>query len=253
MKATVTGTISAINGKNVIIKDETGTFQIYNPTNLAELGLGDKITITGTIGEHNSTKQINASATATIDEDHSEVGCKYPETGLTAVCTLCGAITEHTCVDTTPADGKCDLCEATVVAPGSTLASVEILTYASENNLKTDGSVKYSEIIIDENVKLTIGGGSNSGKIFSDGLRLYATDTPAGSITITAAEGKTIKSVKITTVTGIYAFLQVTGNTAEDLSNTEVEVNASSITFNTVKNGDKGKQSIITKIEVVYE
>ena len=100
---------------------------------------------------------------------------------------------------------------------------------------------------------MTIGGGSNSGKIYSDDLRLYATDNPAGSITITAAEGKKIKSVKITTATGTYAFLQVTDNPAEDLSNTEVEVNASSITFNTVKNGDKGKQSRISMIEVVYE
>ncbi len=112
-KATVTGTVTYINGKNMTITDSTGSFNFYNLTNTSSIGLGDVITVTGTISAYNSANQISG-ATATIDTDHSASdACVYPETGLTAVCTICDAVNpEHTeCADS-DSDSKCDACGA---------------------------------------------------------------------------------------------------------------------------------------------
>ena len=111
--AIVKGTIVEFKGSkgdNVIISDGTTTFVVYSPANLASLGLGDKITVEGTIGSYNGTKQLAKGATAVIDEDHSAVGCKYPETGLTAICTVCAAVKTHDCADGDDEGNKCDAC-----------------------------------------------------------------------------------------------------------------------------------------------
>ena len=105
---------------------------------------------------------------------------------------------------------------------------------------------------LDDNISVSIAGGTNSGKYYADGgIRIYATDQPAGSITITAAEGYTIKSISFTLATnGTYAFLQLDGVTVTN--GQVVEINAASATFNTVKNGSNGKQVRIAEITVVY-
>ncbi len=127
--ATVKATVTSIDGKTVIITDATGSFQLYNPTNLADLGLGDKITVTGKIGEYNKTKQISG-ATPVIDEDHSVVGCKYPETGLTAICTVCGVVKEHTCADA-DTDTKCDACGEAMPVAGEVEVKYDFSKYAA--------------------------------------------------------------------------------------------------------------------------
>ena len=142
--------------------------------------------------------------------------------------------------------------EPTEPEPDSVNLNVVISEYAASNGW-TIGT-QYSDIVLDDVITMTIAGGDNSGKFYDgDHIRVYATDTPAGTVTFTAADGYKIVTVKIITVEGTYAFLQINGNSAEDLSNVLVAVNADTVTFNTVKNGSSGKQVRITGIEITYE
>ena len=106
---------------------------------------------------------------------------------------------------------------------------------------------------LDDNVSVKINGGNNTGKAYSgDHIRIYATDSPAGTITITVPEGYELVSIKITTQTGTYAFLYVDGTTT-DISNKSVDVSGNSVLLNSVKNGSDGKQVRVTAFEVVYK
>ncbi len=117
----------------------------------------------------------------------------------------------------------------------------------------TGTNLKDTTVALDDVVSFTINGGANSGKYYADGIRVYASDTPAGTITVTVAEGYELASVKIMTLTGTYAFLQIAGDTTENYSNLAASVSGSSVTFNAVKNGSNGKQVRVIGFEVVYK
>ena len=109
------------------------------------------------------------------------------------------------------------------------------------------------EFALDDVVTVKVDGGSNSGKAYSgDHIRIYATDSPAGSLTITLAEGYELVSVNVSAKTGTYAFLCV-GSDTTDISNITTAVSGSSVVLNSVKNGSNGKQIQVTAIEVVYK
>ena len=114
---------------------------------------------------------------------------------------------------------------------------------SSANNLK-------NAYAIDDVVSISVAGGYNSGKFYTDHLRIYATDTPAGSITLTAVEGYKIQSVSFGLVTGTYAFLQYNGATVTN--GQTVDINAASAVFNTVKNGSDGKQVRLLSVTITY-
>ncbi len=126
------------------------------------------------------------------------------------------------------------------------------LTYAQAQGM-TIGSTSATQCKtwpIDSNITMTVAGGQHSGKIYTDGVRIYATDSPAGSITFTAPAGMTIKSIKFSIATGTYADLQYNGSAVTN--GQVVSINASSATFNSVKVGSEGKQVRIANVEVVY-
>ena len=102
------------------------------------------------------------------------------------------------------------------------------------------------------NTEIKVNGGNNTGKAYNgDHIRVYATDTPAGTLTITLAEGYELVSVKVSAQTGTYAFLSV--NDIKDVCNKTVGIYGNSVVLKTVKNGDNGKQVRVTAIEVVYQ
>ena len=198
---------------------------------------GDVITVTGVLGTYNGTPQMkNADFVEMEVPAHEHVAC--PTCGK---CTAadCDGAAEEKCAghEVTPSESVTVTLNVKEAATANGWGS-------SSNNLKT-------AYAIDENVSIAVAGGSNSGKFYTDHLRIYATDTPAGSITITAKEGYKIKSVSFKLVTGTYAFLQLDGVTVA--SEEVVEVNAASATFNTVKNGSDGKQVRVLAVTVVYE
>ncbi len=145
--------------------------------------------------------------------------------------------------------------ESMVPGQGETLISKKMTELATD--AWTDkGNVAASAVALDSVASFTIAGGSNSGKYYSSygNVRIYSTDQPAGTLTITLAAGYELVSVKIETESdGTFAFLQIDGNDAEDLKNAIVTVSGSSVTFKTVRNGDNGKQVRVLGISVIYK
>lgn len=108
------------------------------------------------------------------------------------------------------------------------------------------------EFKLDNYVTVKVDGGNNSGKYYNPGMRIFATDTPPGSLTISVPEGYELVSITISTITGTYAFLYVDGTTT-DICNVKTAVSGSSVVINSVKNGANGKQVRVTAIEVEYK
>ena len=220
--------------------------------NAADLKVGDVIKVTGTIVNYNGKIEYTSGCTileytAHTEHTYSEATCLE-----LATCTICGETTgelgDHTYVD-----GACSVCgheegaaEIEKITASKTMA--ELIT--SEG--WTDSTTKQS-FNLDENVTVKVNGGANTGKAYNgDHIRIYATDTPAGTLTITLAEGYELVSIKVTTQTGTYAFLYVDGTTV-DICNQTVAVSGSSVVLNSVKNGSNGKQVRVIAIEVVYQ
>ena len=218
-----------------------------------QVGVGDKVTVQGVIGVYKEVNQIAQNgSTVTIDEKHvcsdfTEATCKE-----LATCKVCGAETGelagHTYVE-----GVCSVCgheegaaEKTTITAGKTVADLI-------NEYGWTSSTTKQTFNLDENVSVKVNGGSNTGKAYNgDHIRIYATDSPAGTLTISVAEGYELVSIKVSTVTGTYAFLYVDGTTT-DICNKTVDLDGSSVVLESVKNGTDGKQVRITAIEVVYQ
>ena len=137
--------------------------------------------------------------------------------------------------------------DAATVTASKTIA--DLITSEGWTNTTTK-----QEFSLDDVVTVKVNGGNNSGKAYDGNhIRIYATDTPAGTLTITLAEGYELVSIKVSTVSaGTDAFLYVDGST-EDIKDTVTLVSGSSVVLNTVKNGSNGKQVRVTAIEVVYK
>ena len=214
--------------------------------------------------------EVTYKAGSTVEPSHEHVAC--PECGK---CTAadCDGAEEDKCQghEVTPSHehvacpecGKCTAADCDgaedvkcagheVVTPSeSVTVTLNVKEAATANGWGSSSNNLKTAYAIDENVSIAVAGGNNSGKFYTDHLRIYATDSPAGSITITAKEGYKIKSVSFELVTGTYAFLQLDGVTVA--SEEVVEINAASATFNTVKNGSDGKQVRVLAVTVVYE
>lgn len=114
-------------------------------------------------------------------------------------------------------------------------------------------STQYENINLDDVITATVSGGGNTGKYYTSGenWRIYQNESP--SLTISASQGYTINSVKITYAsekTGVLTY-----NSSNVTSGTVVDVNASSITFGVgnTTNGVENGQVRVTAIEVVYQ
>ena len=231
------------------IADENGNRILVFRT-ATKMVVGDKISVKGVIGVFNDVNQIAQGSEATITEKH--VCSEYTDATCTelAACVVCGATKEDSVLaDHNYVSGVCSKCGAqegvTTITASKTIADL-IKEYGW-----TSSTTKQS-FNLDDIVSVKINGGSNTGKAYNgDHIRIYATDSPAGTLTISVAEGYELVSVKITTKTGTYAFLYVDGTT-EDICNKSVNVSGSSVLLKSVKNGDNGKQVQITAIEVVY-
>ena len=239
------------NNISVYIADENGNrilcFRLGTLVNI-----GDAITVTGTTTLYNETVQIAQGCTAVIDAPHvcsdfTEATCKAPKT-----CTVCGKETgdigTHNYVS-----GVCSVCghEEGAVEADTTTASKSVADLITEYGW-TSSTTKQS-FELDDKVTVKINGGNNTGKAYGgDHIRVYATDTPAGTITISVASGYELVGVKISTQTGTYAYLCL-GEGTEDISNVYTAVSGSSVVLNSVKNGSDGKQVRVTAIEVEYK
>ena len=127
-------------------------------------------------------------------------------------------------------------------------ANVTISDYATTHNWGSSSSSGQKTITIDSNVTAICNSGTNSGKYYNDGWRIYQTET--GKITVTTTEG-TLTSVKFTftvsnTGTLNYNDHALTSGTAVDVSGTSAE-------FTVGNSGSAANGQVrISAIEVKY-
>ena len=241
---------------SVNITDGTTTLNAYKLA--SKVGVGDVIVIYGKIGSYNDVKQIAEGATAEIKTAH--VCSEYTNATCTAAaaCVVCGAENGEA-LGHNYVNGVCDRegCGAEEpVAGETTTVTVSIADYATANSW-VDATL-YAELQLDANVKISSSGtpvgtyGLNTGKYYSSSntWRIYQNETP--SVVITAVEGKTIVSVKITYSVKNSGTLTCDGENIA--SGTVVEVNANSVTFSVGNTGTATNgQAQITAIEVIYK
>jgi hypothetical protein len=113
-------------------------------------------------------------------------------------------------------------------------------------------ATQYTEFDADANITVSVTGGGNTGKYYVNGnnWRIYQNESPA--ITIAAANGKTIKSVKISYTINNNGVLTLNGNNVEN--DTLVTVDAASITFGVGNTSTKTNGQVrITAIEIIYQ
>ena len=132
-----------------------------------------------------------------------------------------------------------------------TTVSVSIADYADDNSWSN--GTKYSPIKMDDYITVeVVGDGTNTGKYYETGenWRIYQNENP--SIVVSAVEGTTILSVKITYSINNSGTLTLNGESIT--SGSTVEVNAESITFGVGNTGTATNGQVrITAIEVVYQ
>ena len=286
----VTGTITEVYSTkygNMYITDGTNTLCVYGSYDATGANrydaaatkwvAGDNVTVYGVIGKYNDPQMKNGWVTVNSHEHaYADATCAAPATcpcGATQgealahtwdaatctapkTCSVCGA-KEGDALGHTYVEGVCSVCGATEpVAGEKTTVTVSIADYATANGWTN--STLYAGITLDENVSVTTSGtpvgnyGLNTGKYYSSGnnWRIYQNENP--SVTITAAEGKTIVSVKITYSIKNTGTLTLNGENIA--SGTVVEVNANSVTFSVGNTGTATNgQAQITAIEVVYQ
>ena len=229
------------------IKDDAGNRLLVFRTG-TKVQIGDQVTVTGTATLYNEKIQIAQGGVTVIDVVHVCSDFEAANCLNAATCKVCGAVS-GSALGHNYVDGSCDRCGAAQVS-GTITASKTVAELITEYGW-TSSTTKQS-FNLDDNVSVKINGGSNTGKAYNgDHIRIYATDTPAGTITISVAEGYELVSIKVTTQTGTYAFLCVDGS-SDDISNDTVSVSGSSVVLNSVKNGSDGKQVRVMAIEVVY-
>lgn len=130
-----------------------------------------------------------------------------------------------------------------------TTATVTVANYATANSWTN--STKYTTMNIDANITATANGGGNTGKYYSGNgtWRFYQNETP--SLTIAAAEGYEIQTVKVTYTVDKTGVLTLEGSNVS--SGTVCEINAASVTFSVGNTGSvTNGQAQVSAIEVVY-
>jgi hypothetical protein len=130
------------------------------------------------------------------------------------------------------------------------VTSVTIADYADANNWTNE--TQYKTVIIDNVITVTAKGGGNTGKYYVNGENWRMYQTGSAKVTITASNGKTIKSVKVSYAIEKGGVLKNGSTTVS--SGTVVTVNATSITLTVGNSGSATNGQVrITAIEVIYE
>ena len=242
---------SSYGNMSFYIKDAEENKILVFRTN-TQVGLGDVVKVEGTVTIYYEKAQIAQGSTTTVVTAHTCSTFTDADCLNAAKCTVCGkegtAALGHTEAN---AEGNCDRCGANIAQTSETITASKTMADLITEYGWTNSTTK-QEFKLDDVVTVKVDGGSNTGKAYSgDHIRMYATDTPAGTLTISVPEGYELVSVKVSCQTGTYAFLYVDGTTT-DISNVETAVSGSSVVLKSVKNGTDGKQVRITAMAVTY-
>lgn len=218
-----------------------------NPVVINKAGQGvtlptyDGVTITWSLEE-------GATACTLTEDKLGVIAATLPEADTTVKATA------KFTIDSTEGTAEVEITIKNSSAPVQTTASVVIKDYATVNGWETQ--TKYNTVAADENITLTATGSANTGKYFNtdNSWRFYASDSD--KVTISAKEGYTIVSVKVTYTTKNNGYFL--NGEAQVNSDSIINVNAGSIVLAaggtyTEKGKEKKSSVFITAIEVVYQ
>ena len=219
------------------LSDGTNTITLYYVPITGTPTEGCTITVTGKLTAYDGSAQFDETATAKV-----EGGTSTPETPDEP------EVTEPE--GTTPVEPE-------TPAPEAGTVKVVMADLGWENGTLYESATLNSYISASATGTPVGSYGLNTGKYYNTGKgwRIYQNENPA--LTITATEGKTIVSVKITYTVSNEGVLTLNGNNVA--SDEVVNVNANSITFSVTSTGTKDDGTPITNgqvrisaIEVVY-
>ena len=240
---------------SVYVSDDQGNRIIVFRTT-TQLGVGDVVTVSGTVTIYQTTgvAQIAQGSTVTIDVKH-ECSEFTPATCLSAaVCTVCGKVDgeplEHT--DAADSNGKCDLCgedmqsaaaQVTVTAsyPAGTTTNM-----SANNNAATIG---LDATIFNVTSQAFNGTSNRVGLNKAGNMRLYKNGNC--NMTISVASGYQIVSIKVTfasSTTSQGVLVVTVGSSAVSAQNGVYMINGSSV----VLSNSGSDQVHIQTIEIVY-
>lgn len=129
-----------------------------------------------------------------------------------------------------------------------TTLTFNVTNYVTDNSIETSKD-KLTSIDLDSVITASVTGSGNTGQFFgttTNDWRIYA----VGSLTITAASGYTIKTVKVTFATGNTATIKI--GEKEVSSKEVITVNGTEVVYSLTNGGTKTAQMKVQEIEVVY-
>ena len=139
----------------------------------------------------------------------------------------------------------------TSTAPSSTTttATLSISSYAGANGWTNES--KHESVAVDENITATASDGTNTGKYYTSGTNWRLYQSESAKLTLTADEGCTITSVKITYASEKTGVLKYNNSTVS--SGSVLSVSGSEIVLSVGNSGSATNgQARITAIEVTY-
>ncbi len=281
--ATLTGTVASIKSAwdaqygnmEFYLSDGTNQILVYRSSTL--VAVGDTVSIEGAIGTYSDVNQIAQGATVTITANgQGTITVDAPN----ATVAIAGDITEgtnHTTftftvtanqgyeigevkVNGTAVTAEQGVYTGTIL--GATTISVTATSAAQTTITKTIAELatangwangtQYSSFNLDNVISVSASDTGNNGKYYTSGTnyRLYQGDS--GTITITAATGYKIVSVKVEYTVSNTGILTLNGNNVASGATTTVD--GQSITFGVGNTGSATNgQARVTAITVIYE
>ena len=262
-KATFTGMVSGIyqnwdsyyGNMSVYVSDDQGNRIIVFRTT-TQVGVGDIVTVSGTITIYQATgvAQIAQGSTVTIDTVH-ECSEFTPATCLSAkICTVCGKADgeplEHT--DAADSNGKCDLCGEDMQSAAAQVTVTAKYTGTTTGNMTTGNNaatIGLDATIFNVTSAKPNGGNNLVGLNKAGNMRLYKDNTC--TMTIAIAEGYQIVSIKVT----LAASSKTAGNlvVTNGTDTLTAENGLYMISGSTVVFSNSGSDQVhIASIEIVY-
>ena len=133
--------------------------------------------------------------------------------------------------------------------PDAPTVSVSISDYAVSNSW--ENGKQYTSVIINDKITASASGGANDGKYYTTGNEWRFYESSNGKLTISAANGTTIKSINIkynSSNNGVFKVGNVIVPSDEDYN-----VNAASIVLSASRSsGSNNGQAKVTEITVTY-
>lgn len=283
--AIVTDAVSGTSDKNGTISQNENIINLYNNASSVSFVQDDVVDLFAYPSYYNDKKQL-ATYEAPVSKKVAAPSISCSNNDVTITCSTAGAtiyyaIDEGEYLEYTepfPIDEDCTvkayatkdgLIDSEVVTVNLTWVdpdadedlepitlSVVIKDYVTKNNCKISAGnnvTKYKTLTLDDVITLIAGGtGQNEGSFWNNGTEWRLYQSGSGKVTVSAATGYTINSVKFTYAASNGGTLK---NGSNNVSTGALQtVNNTSATYNVGNTGSKTNGQVkITAVEIVYQ